>query len=169
MFSKVIAVLAFAAVVAAKPQHQPAAQYPAGVDPSRCPSYPNCDNAALHNPNHQTYNNHAANHWNPNWNVQPSWNAAPAHAPAPAPYYNGAPHSYQALTGPSHNYLGAPAPTAGGDRYPAGVDPQACPNYPYCDNLAPAGVPQAAPLPGYTSRQYPAGVSAHTCPGYPYC
>lgn len=64
--------------------------------------------------------------------------------------------------------------TAGGDKYPAGVNPQACPNYPYCDTNTGlhAGVvaaPKAAPLPGFTERQYPAGVSAQQCPNFPYC
>lgn len=57
-------------------------------------------------------------------------------------------------------------------RYPAGVNPAACPNYPYCDNghaAAYHGAPAAAPLPGYHSRQYPAGLSAASCPNYPYC
>ncbi|XP_055640172.1 uncharacterized protein LOC129777739 [Toxorhynchites rutilus septentrionalis] len=178
MYSKMIAVLAFAAVVIAAPQHQEAARFPAGVNPAACPSYPNCDNAALHNP--QPHNNHAANQWNPNWNAQPSWNAAPQpawnaqpawnHQPA-APAWNAQPswNSYPAVSGPAHNHLAAPAPTAGGDKYPAGVNPQSCPNYPYCDNSAPAGAPHAAPLPGYTERQYPAGVSPHSCPNFPYC
>lgn len=41
------------------------------------------------------------------------------------------------------------------NRYPAGVNPAACPNYPYCDTGA--------------HRQYPAGLSAASCPNYPYC
>lgn len=57
------------------------------------------------------------------------------------------------------------------DRYPAGVNPAACPNYPYCDTGAHGSyhVQQVAPLPGYTSRQYPAGINAASCPNYPYC
>lgn len=56
-------------------------------------------------------------------------------------------------------------------RYPAGVNPQSCPNYPYCDNNLSAGhgAPQVAPLPGWTERVYPAGVSPHQCPNYPLC
>lgn len=54
-------------------------------------------------------------------------------------------------------------------RYPAGVNPAACPNYPYCDTGASSHVPQVAPLPGYTSRQYPAGLNPSNCPNYPLC
>lgn len=90
------------------PVHQKAAQYPAGVDPSKCPNFPICDNAALHN------QAPAAGHWQQpsqqQWNAQPQWNAP-------------------ALNGPYNNHIGS---TAGGDKYPAGVDPHSCPNYPYC-------------------------------------
>lgn len=56
-------------------------------------------------------------------------------------------------------------------RYPAGVNPHACPNYPYCDTGAHGSyhVPQVAPLPGYNARNYPAGVNPASCPNYPYC
>lgn len=117
--------------------------------------------------------------WNaapqPQWNAAPAWNFAPAHvrdqftqwnAPAAAPQ----PQAYnpQAYATSEHQE------SAGGDKYPAGVNPQACPNYPYCDTNTgvPAGVaaaPKAAPLPGYTERQYPAGVNPHECPNFPYC
>lgn len=41
-------------------------------------------------------------------------------------------------------------------RFPAGVNPSLCPNYPYCNIVgAPAAV---APLPGFTERLYPAGL-----------
>lgn len=81
-----IALFAFAALASA----QQAAKYPAGVDPSRCPNFPICDNAALHAPAH------APQHWAPQayhapapqWYHQPApqWQPAPAayHAPAPA-------------------------------------------------------------------------------------
>lgn len=53
-------------------QHQPAAQYPAGVDPSLCPGYPNCDNALLHNAKQPQPQWSAPAQ---NWNVEPSaWN-----------------------------------------------------------------------------------------------
>ncbi|XP_069703577.1 cuticle protein 1-like [Periplaneta americana] len=85
------------------------------------------------------------------------------------------------------------------DKYPAGLNPAVCPNYPHCDNAVvalynnlgqvavpytaaqnyPAGVsPAACPnypycgsyAPlGYHVREYPAGVSAAACPNYPYC
>lgn len=150
---------------------QSAAKYPAGVDPSKCPNFPICDNAALHN------QAPAANHWNaqpyqapaPQYNQwqqpqqqwqqpQQQWQQPQQQWNAPAPQWNAAP---------------APAP-AGGDKYPAGVSPQSCPNYPYCDVNAGAGhsghhVARAAPLPGYTERLYPAGVSAAQCPNYPEC
>ncbi|KAG8236256.1 hypothetical protein J437_LFUL011009 [Ladona fulva] len=67
-------------------------------------------------------------------------------------------------------------------KYPAGVDPHTCPNYPNCDNVALAahatGAPYAAPaysayghaagVPG-AAAAYPAGVDPHACPNYPYC
>uniref|UniRef100_U5EF00 Putative cuticle protein 1 n=1 Tax=Corethrella appendiculata TaxID=1370023 RepID=U5EF00_9DIPT len=191
MFSKLIAILATVAAVSAAPQHLEAARFPAGVNPAACPGYPNCDNAALHNPQPQ---------WN-QWNApQPQWNAAPQPQwnPAPQPQWNAAPqpqwnqhaeaapqwdpntknnnplwnvpaaaqqYNYPALTGPATNHLGS-----GGDKYPAGVNPHTCPNYPYCDtNAGHAGAVRAAPLPGFTERQYPAGVNPHQCPNFPYC
>ncbi|XP_046404127.1 cuticle protein 1-like [Ischnura elegans] len=78
--------------------------------------------------------------------------------------------------------MGTGVPAA---KYPAGVDPRACPNYPYCDNTAlavghhGAVAPYAAPLHSTYGHQsaiahgadteYPAGVSPHSCPNYPYC
>lgn len=59
-------------------QHLPAAQYPAGVDPSLCPGYPNCDNALLHNAKPQPVYSQPQPQWSApaqNWNVQPTaWN-----------------------------------------------------------------------------------------------
>ncbi|KAG8236251.1 hypothetical protein J437_LFUL011004 [Ladona fulva] len=63
-------------------------------------------------------------------------------------------------------------------KYPAGVSPHTCPNYPYCDNVALAAhavAPYAAPayahygVHGPVAAAYPAGVDPHTCPNYPYC
>ncbi|XP_071448531.1 cuticle protein 1-like [Hetaerina americana] len=62
------------------------------------------------------------------------------------------------------------------DRYPAGLSPALCPNYPHCDNALialhssnPSAVtPYAAPLYHY-GREYPAGVHPAACPNYPYC
>ena len=48
---------------------------------------------------------------------------------------------------------------------PAGVDPAACPNYPYCDEAAAVLTYSGVPV----TRQYPAGVSAASCPNYPHC
>ncbi|XP_046403802.1 cuticle protein 1-like [Ischnura elegans] len=78
--------------------------------------------------------------------------------------------------------IGGGAP---GARYPAGVDPHTCPNYPYCDNGALAvhhgAIAPYAAAPAYgayglygpagvgAGAKYPAGVSPHTCPNYPYC
>ncbi|XP_046404444.1 cuticle protein 1-like [Ischnura elegans] len=81
--------------------------------------------------------------------------------------------------------MGGGAP---GARYPAGVNPHACPNYPYCNNAALAAyasghhgavAPYAAPAyAAYghhgagvhgAAAAYPAGVTPHTCPNYPYC
>ena len=62
------------------------------------------------------------------------------------------------------------------DRYPAGLNPALCPNYPHCDNallalhnngLGVAAVPVQATVWG--GREYPAGVSPAACPNYPYC
>lgn len=57
-----------------------------------------------------------------------------------------------------------------------GVNPQSCPNYPYCDvnvGLAQHGhnghAARAAPLQGFTERLYPAGVNPASCPNYPEC
>ncbi|KAG8236254.1 hypothetical protein J437_LFUL011007 [Ladona fulva] len=79
--------------------------------------------------------------------------------------------------------LGAAVPEAA--RYPAGVDPHVCPNYPNCDNVAlaaRASVPYAPSAPThYAAPAYghhaaapvpaslPAGVDARACPNYPYC
>ncbi|CAG7733688.1 unnamed protein product [Allacma fusca] len=53
------------------------------------------------------------------------------------------------------------------ERYPAGVSPASCPNYPFC-NVAGNGAPA-----GYVfdrvNHQYPAGVHPAACPSYPYC
>ncbi|XP_034255160.1 cuticle protein 1-like [Thrips palmi] len=61
------------------------------------------------------------------------------------------------------------------DRYPAGLNPALCPNYPHCDNLLLAlhgnglGVPVAPQPTVWGGREYPAGVSPAACPNYPYC
>ncbi|KAG8236257.1 hypothetical protein J437_LFUL011010 [Ladona fulva] len=72
--------------------------------------------------------------------------------------------------------FGNPIPLAA--KYPAGVNPHACPNYPYCDNALTAHAPYAAPayaayghhggVPGAAAK-YPAGVDPHLCPNYPFC
>jgi Cuticle protein CPCFC len=152
---------------------QSAAKYPAGVDPSKCPNFPICDNAALHNqapvPQYNQWQQPAPQQWNapaPQWQ-QPApqqWNAPAPQWQEPAPQQWNAP-------APQWNAAPAPAPS-GGDKFPAGVSPQSCPNYPYCDVNAGASGHQAArvaPLPGYTERLYPAGVSAAQCPNYPEC
>ena len=148
---------------------QSAAKYPAGVDHHKCPNFPICDNAALHN------TAPAANHWNaqpyqapaqPQWN---QWNQQPAQPQPQWNQWNAQP--YQAPAQPQ--WQPAPAAPAGGDKFPAGVSPQACPNYPYCDvnaGLAGHGAhARVAPLQGFTERLYPAGVSAAQCPNYPEC
>lgn len=152
---------------------QSAAKFPAGVDPNKCPNFPICDNAALHNQapsNHWDAQAYQApqqqwNQWNqpaaPQWNAAPAapqWNAQPYQQPAPQ--WNAQPHQQAAPTG--------------GDKFPAGVNPQSCPNYPYCDtNAGLAGhhahQARAAPLQGFTERLYPAGVSPQSCPNYPEC
>uniref|UniRef100_D3TS36 Salivary secreted protein n=1 Tax=Glossina morsitans morsitans TaxID=37546 RepID=D3TS36_GLOMM len=148
MFTKLV-FFGLMSLALAKPQHLPAAQYPAGVNPQDCPGFPICDNARLHNP---------AARWQsaPAWKPQPQWSAP--HWQAPAPAWNAPAPAW-----------GAPAPAAGGDKFPAGVSPHTCPNYPFCDLHAGAAGAPAPPLPGWTERQYPAGVSPHTCPNFPYC
>ncbi|XP_011208754.2 cuticle protein 1 [Bactrocera dorsalis] len=161
MFCKLAFISSLIALALAKPQHLPAAQYPAGVNPQDCPGFPICDNARLHNPQA---------HWGapaPAWQPQPQWGApAPSWQQqqqwgAPAPSWQGA---------PAPSWQGAPGASAGGDKFPAGVNPHTCPNYPFCDvNAGQHGAVAAPPLPGWTERQYPAGVSAHQCPNFPYC
>jgi hypothetical protein len=84
--------------------------YPAGVHPHTCPNYPYCGPTPAHVPTKI-------------WAAPAAYAyAAPAHnvwAAAPASYPYGAGYAYA-------------SPAKGGDRYPAGVDPHACPNYPYC-------------------------------------
>ncbi|XP_034109504.1 integrator complex subunit 3 homolog [Drosophila sulfurigaster albostrigata] len=151
-------------LVLAKPQHPPAAQYPAGVNPQDCPGFPICDNARLHNPHSQ---------WQqpqPQWQQpQPQWQPQPQqHWQQPQQQWQQPQQQWQ----PQPSWNAQPAPAAGGgDKYPAGINPQTCPNYPYCDvNAGHAGAPVAAPpLPGWTERLYPAGVSPHQCPNFPYC
>lgn len=61
------------------------------------------------------------------------------------------------------------------DRYPAGLNPALCPNYPHCDNLLLAlhanGLAAPAPVAPtvWNGKEYPAGVSPAACPNYPYC
>ncbi|XP_063701885.1 uncharacterized protein LOC134831962 [Culicoides brevitarsis] len=185
MFSKVFVVLATVVYASAAPQH--AAQYPAGVDPSKCPGFPICDNAALHGVNpapysapsyHQPqyYQQPAAQNYDETGAYDPRYNdpnfqgpqsyyqpAAPAHYQAPAHHYQPAPQAYAA---PVSNHIAQPA----ADKYPAGVSPHACPNYPYCDiNAGHAGQVRAAPLQGFTERLYPAGVNPASCPNFPDC
>lgn len=183
---KQLATLSLLALALAAPQHQQAAKYPAGVNPQDCPNFPICDNARLHNPHAQWQQ--PAQQWNapaaPQWN---QWNAAPAaweddgqwkpepvnqwadngqwNAHADNGQWNPAPAAPQWNAGPA----AAPAGHAVAEKYPAGVNPQTCPNYPYCDINAGHGGAAAPPLPGFTERQYPAGVSPHTCPNFPYC
>jgi Cuticle protein CPCFC len=153
------------------------AQYPAGVDPAKCPNFPICDNAALHN------QAPAAPQWQQprqHWQPQPQqWQPAPQQWQAPAPQWN-APAPQWNAPAPvapqwNHNQIPSEVNGKGGDKYPSGVNPQACPNYPYCDTpILPGGhqghqAYRSAPLPGFTERLYPAGVSAASCPNYPEC
>lgn len=60
------------------------------------------------------------------------------------------------------------------NRYPAGIHPAVCPNYPYCDNNALAALhsQHSEHLLGVASTHqatYPAAVDPHSCPNYPYC
>ena len=79
-------------------------------------------------------------------------------------------------------------PAAGGAKYPAGVNPAECPNFPFCHNgivgnhavgagrsygagyyggVAPVAHAVAHGV-GYAAK-YPAGVNPAACPNYPYC
>ncbi|KAG8236249.1 hypothetical protein J437_LFUL011002 [Ladona fulva] len=88
-----------------------AAAYPAGVDPHTCPNYPYCDNVAVHTAR-------SAHGW-----AAPAWTAHGAWAAAP----------HAAWTGVAHGgWAGAHGVAHGAARYPAGVNPHTCPNYPYC-------------------------------------
>ncbi|CAO1379382.1 unnamed protein product [Diamesa tonsa] len=153
---------------------QSPAKYPAGVDPAKCPNFPICDNAALHNvaPQKQ-WNQWEQPQPQQQWNApQPQWNAPQPQQWAPQPQ-QWAPQPQQWNPAPEPQW-NAPAPQtpSGGDKYPAGVSPQSCPNYPYCDvsgTPGSAGPPRVAPLQGFTQRLYPAGVSAQSCPNYPEC
>lgn len=80
-------------------QHQQAAQYPAGVDPSRCPAYPNCDNAALHNQQPAQQNQ---------WEDDGQWNAQQWSAPAAQQWNAPTPQQWNA---PAAQQWGAPAPS----------------------------------------------------------
>lgn len=122
--------------VSAAPQE--AARYPAGVDPSRCPGFPICDNAALHNANPVPYS--APSYHQPQYYSAPApvnyddtgaydpryndpnfqGNSGYYQAPAPAPVHYQAPAAYAA---PVSNHIAQPA-----DKYPAGVSPHSCPS-----------------------------------------
>ncbi|KAG8236255.1 hypothetical protein J437_LFUL011008 [Ladona fulva] len=140
-----------AAFVNAAPQ---AARYPAGVDPHTCPNYPNCDNVAL--AAHATGAAHAP-YAAPTYSAYGHSSGVPgAAATLPAgvdaracpnyPYCGptpvavprphntwSAPAAYNQWSAPAApQQWSAPAPAQGGAHYPAGVDPHACPNYPYC-------------------------------------
>ncbi|XP_055387083.1 DNA translocase FtsK-like [Condylostylus longicornis] len=281
MISKLVGVIFFALAYAQVPE-----QYPAGVDPAKCPNFPICDNAALHNsqavprtlplppqhyqqPQQQQYvpvpqpqqqkpqwvgvehqrSSVPVSHRNtalPSYNpppppppsvqhsiprpVQPSYPVhqslshdsssqwtlknlqfdsddfstnylsepvahkqqpqhqyqQPRHYEPqpqqyqhqqqyqPQPQYQPQQHQYTApqqqhyATKPNHHSQ----PQKGGDKYPAGVDAKACPNYPYCGSNGlphPAAHKPVAPLPGFTERLYPAGVSPQECANFPYC
>ncbi|XP_072937570.1 uncharacterized protein [Epargyreus clarus] len=73
------------------------------------------------------------------------------------------------------------------NKYPAGLHPAVCPNYPYCDTTAfQRFTPQGQPIPEWVynpsilpvapadpnaaaGARYPANFNAATCPNYPYC
>lgn len=127
----VVATIAYAS---AAPQH--AAQYPAGVDPSKCPGFPICDNAALHNvapvpysaPSYhqpQYYQAPAATNYDdtgaydPRYN-DPNFQGSNGYYQAAAPAHYQAPQAYAA---PVSNHIAQPA-----DKYPAGVSPHSCPS-----------------------------------------
>ncbi|XP_046593591.1 cuticle protein 1 [Neodiprion lecontei] len=81
-------------------------QYPAGLDLHKCSNYPSCDNAAL-NEGRVIVTKDSWNSWN-------SWGGSPER----------------------HASESAPASAEVATRYPAGVNPRSCPNYPNGDNAA---------------------------------
>ncbi|XP_055317794.1 cuticle protein 1 [Sitodiplosis mosellana] len=164
MNSKVICFFVLIAAVHSAPQHDQPARYPAGVNPALCPGFPICDNSLLHGTPPVPAAPHAAYTGSPAWN-----HGAQSYAYHSAPAYNqwNQPQHYDAH---DYDYSTNDINGPGGDKYPAGVNPSACPNYPYCDNGAASHyAPVATPLAGYASRQYPAGISPAACPNYPYC
>ncbi|XP_071451968.1 cuticle protein 1-like [Hetaerina americana] len=89
---------------------------------------------------------------------------------------------YAAPSYAAYGHYGAAGVHGVAAKYPAGVDPHICPNYPYCDNVALAahranGAYGAVPVWGYgvvaahhgAGARYPAGINPHDCPNYPYC
>ncbi|CAG0889583.1 unnamed protein product [Cyprideis torosa] len=156
----------------------PAAKYPAGVSPAACPHFPYCDPLVDPVTGHvrqyaddKTYG-HGYGHY--------------AHGPAYGPTYVHAAPAYKAVVpaykvaapyGLAHGPAYGPTPYAakGVKEYPAGVDPYACPDYPYCGpkQVTNQGIPASVAYAkaGYYGgpAKYPAGVSPALCPNYPYC
>ncbi|CAG0890912.1 unnamed protein product [Darwinula stevensoni] len=151
MAAKILILVSLAVVGMASP---PAARYPAGVNPAACPNYPYCD---------------------------------PLVDPTSGFLRTGyAPHAAYVHAAPAYRHF---APILHSNQYPAGVNPAACPNYPYCDTHNPLVKGKALHYPvhgayalGYDayalghnayapahSLRYPAGVDPHACPNYPYC
>lgn len=88
---------------------------------------------------------------------------------------------------------------SGASRYPSGLNPALCPNYPHCDNVLLAAYVQSGARSDYNVGQYgsdnyqhhpsrvynhkhqlpiqspftepgyPAGLTSSNCPNYPYC
>ncbi|XP_046404464.1 cuticle protein 1-like [Ischnura elegans] len=153
-------IIFLACVAAAVGTGVPAARYPAGVDPKSCPNYPYCDNTALAVAHHGAVAPYAANVYSTYGNHGAIAHGAVANYPAGVsphscpnyPYCGPTPHhAYDGAyrwSGLTHGvvrlgFYGAharPILTHGitadrygaGARYPAGVDPHSCPNYPYC-------------------------------------
>lgn len=168
---------------------QPAAQYPAGIDPASCPNYPDCSSpfvAISGTPQARQLQ----------YNVQPQYNTAPQQ-------YNAAPQQYNAVPQQYNQYAQQPAvyqpqPQVPSQRQYAPEIQNALDRGEYIgdgdyhgEGLAEAGAPgyqQAAPVqaraynPGpaqYAGAHHnhasrgatllPAGVDASQCPNYPFC
>ncbi|XP_046402947.1 cuticle protein 1-like [Ischnura elegans] len=132
----------------------PAARYPAGVDPHTCPNYPYCDNVPLAVGHHGAIAPYAAHSYAAYGHHGAISHGAGAKYPADVdphlcphyPYCDTAALDARGVHGIGYGFAGHGYPYAAhgygygvygihhgaGARYPAGVDPHSCPNYPYC-------------------------------------
>ncbi|CAG0882087.1 unnamed protein product [Cyprideis torosa] len=185
ILNSVLLALCLASVVLASP---PADKYPAGISPHACPNFPFCDPLVdpvsghvrryaddkeykhgyhghhLHGPKYD----HA---YVPGPKYEHAYVPGPhyEHAYVPGPHYVHGPHDYKHPE-PAYDHHGKAV-----KEYPAGVDPHACPDYPYCGpkHVTNPGIPSSVAYKkaGHYGepKKYPAGVDPYKCPNYPYC